>query len=109
MSSSEAEARLLQEIRWLKLPEPESEYHFARPRKWRFDLCWPERHLAVEVEGGGFIGGRHSQGVGLAKDTEKYNEALLLGWRVLRVTPAQITSGEAIHWVTRGLRLANPA
>lgn len=100
---NEAERALAQEIRWLKLPLPEQEFVFAYPRRWRFDFAWPEYLLAVEVEGGSYIGGRHSQGAGFHRDCEKYNEALLQGWRVLRVTPAHITSGEAIHWVERAL------
>ena len=29
----------------------------------------------------------------------KYNAALLLGWRVLRVTPQQLSNGEAVALV----------
>lgn len=30
-----------------------------------------------------------------------YAEALALGWRVLRVTPKHVTSGQALTWITR--------
>ena len=105
VSRSEAERALAQEIQWLRLPVPDREFRFAPPRRWRFDFAWPAHMLAVEVEGGGFVGGRHGRGQGMAADAEKYNEAALLGWLVLRVTPHQITSGMAIGWVERGLAL----
>jgi hypothetical protein len=76
-----------------------TEYRFAPPRRWRFDVAWPGRKLAVEIEGGGFIGGRHSRGTGMEDDCEKYAEAMALGWRVLRVTPRQIENGRAFEWL----------
>jgi len=33
------------------LPAPVFEYRFHPSRKWRFDIAWPERRVAVEVEG----------------------------------------------------------
>lgn len=92
---------MLQECKWLKLPAPVTEYRFNLQRRWRFDLAWPEILLAVEVEGGSYVAGRHTQGAGFEKDCEKYNTATVAGWRVIRVTPAQITSGEAISWIEK--------
>ena len=43
-------------------PEPELEYRFHPFRKWRFDFAWPEQKVAVEMEGGVFIGGAHTRG-----------------------------------------------
>lgn len=74
-------------------PEPVAEHRFDATRRWRFDLAWPERTLAVEVNGGVFMAGRHSRGAGLRNDYEKLNAAQLLGWRVLQVLPEQITDG----------------
>lgn len=68
-------------------------------RKWRFDLAWPERRLAVEVDGGIWTGGRHTSGKGYTNDCEKVNTATVEGWRVLRVVPAQIKSGQAVEWI----------
>lgn len=100
---SDAERALAQELKWLKLPQPEREYVFARPRKWRFDFAWPTVKLAVEVEGGIYVTGRHSRGAGFEADCEKYNEAALHDWLVLRVTPDQIKDGRAIVWIERAL------
>lgn len=84
------------------LEQPEREYRFHPERKWRADLAFPVARVIVEVEGGLFAGtkgaaiGRHNSSVGFLKDMEKYNAAAILGWRVIRVTPRQVTRGEAV-------------
>lgn len=78
----------------------------ARPaRRWRFDFAWPAHMLAVEVDGGTYSGGRHTRGAGYERDCEKANEAVLRGWRVLRVTTQQVDSGEALAWIERALEV----
>ena len=72
------------------LPEPVAEHRFHRERKWRFDWAFPSDLIALEVEGGAFTRGRHTRGLGFVKDMEKYNAAVLAGWRVFRVTPDQL-------------------
>jgi hypothetical protein len=80
---------------------------FAPPRRWRFDLVIDCRNsdqcglVAVEVEGGSWIQGRHTRGSGFEADCEKYNEATILLWRVLRVTPGMVTDGRALQWIMR--------
>lgn len=90
-------------IRVNGLPEPEREYQFHPRRKWRFDFAWPEHRVALEVEGGIWSGGRHTTGAGFAADCEKYNEAALMGWTVIRVTGDHIDSGAAVDWLRRAL------
>ncbi|HNT51905.1 MAG TPA: hypothetical protein PK344_14735 [Syntrophorhabdaceae bacterium] len=77
------------------LPEPEREYPFHPERKWRIDLCWPDVKLAVEIEGGAFLYGRHNRPASFIKDIEKYNALTLAGYRLLRFTPKQLANGEA--------------
>jgi very-short-patch-repair endonuclease len=98
--------QLVQQCRLLNLPAPTTEHRFHPVRKWRFDVAFVEQRLAVEVEGGVFIQGRHSRGIGLEADAEKYAEAAILGWTVLRVTPRQVKNGQAIQWVQRWLARA---
>ena len=69
------------------------EYRFHPFRKWRFDVAWPDRQIAVEIDGGYFVGGRHSRGTGQIADNEKINVAQSLGWTVYRFTPQQLKSG----------------
>ena len=59
----------------------------------------------VEVDGGSWIAGRHTSGAGFAADCEKLNEATILGYRVLRVTPAMVDDGSALALVERALDL----
>ena len=96
---SPLEAALFAHIRIYGLPLPEREYRFAPPRRWRFDFCWPDRMLAVEVEGAIWKGskGRHTSGKGYEADCEKYNTAAIAGWRALRVSRGIIENGMAVQ------------
>ncbi len=94
------------------LPEPIPEYRFDPSRQWRIDwafVCAKNLksgfvRVALEIEGGIWSGGRHVRGKGFLGDMEKYNEAAILGWRVLRVTPQQVESGEAFALVARAIK-----
>lgn len=97
------EMALLQHIRFAQLPQPVREYPFSQPRKHRFDFAWPERRLAAECEGATGIG-RHTHRVGYENDCEKYNIAVLLGWRVLRFTKDMIESGKALGVLEEAMR-----
>lgn len=66
-----------------------AEHRFCE-RKWRFDYAIPEAKIAIEIEGGVWIGGRHVRPRGFLNDMEKYNRAAVLGWRVIRVTPIDL-------------------
>jgi len=82
------------------LKQYEEEYRFCE-RRWRFDFAFVEEKIALEIEGGiwkGSVGG-HTSGTGYTKDCEKYNTALVLGWKVVRVVRSQIDSGEMVNWV----------
>jgi len=81
---------------------PATEYRFHPQRKWRFDIAWPSLRLAVEIEGGIHGGrGRHIRPVGFKLDAEKYNEAAIMGWRVIRVTHGWINGGQALSIIER--------
>jgi hypothetical protein len=61
-----AEESLLEQVAGAGLPDPEPEYAFAKAlgRNWRFDWCWPDFKIALEVEGGMFGGRVINVGVG---------------------------------------------
>lgn len=105
MSQSQAELALSWQVRATSLPEPVQEVRFDPVRKWRFDFAWPAHKVAVEVEGGGYVNGRHNRGGGFEADCEKYNAAALLGWIVLRVTPRQVDDGRALRWIEQAVAL----
>ena len=90
-------------IKLVKLPVPEREYRFHDTRKWRFDFAYPDKQIAIEVEGGVYKNGRHTRGKGFTNDCEKYNAATELGWRVFRYTTAMVNQGLAIEQLKRVL------
>ena len=108
----------------------EREYRFAPPRRWRADVwVWsPELDRAyearkeagfttppepwesdpgilVEIDGGGYVGGRHSRGLGMEHDCEKASAAAIRGYRVIRCTPSQVDDGRALAWIQEALGL----
>jgi very-short-patch-repair endonuclease len=101
---SEGEDLLAFHLRAMRLPEPSVEYQFHHVRRWRFDFAWPDRLIAVEIEGGTYASGRHSRGAGFEADCVKYAEAAIAGWRVIRVTTGMVESGQAIALIDRALR-----
>lgn len=98
-STVEEEAVLL--FRTLKVPPPQREYLFIPGRRFRFDFAWPDKMLALEVEGGVHIGGRHLRPAGYTSDCFKYTEAALRGWTVMRATPSQVRDGTLADWLSR--------
>jgi very-short-patch-repair endonuclease len=83
------------------LPDFKREYKFHPIRKWRIDFCWPDYFLAVEIEGGVWISGRHTRPTGFIKDKEKYNEVAKLGFCLLRFTPSEIKKGIALNEIKK--------
>lgn len=97
--------QLVSQLEAANLKPTHREWKFHPERRWRFDLAWVAKKVAVEVHGGTWVGGRHTRGAGFEKDREKMNEAALLGWLVLEVTDKQIRSGQALAWVERALEV----
>ena len=71
----------------------ETEYRFHPTRRWRFDYAVPNLKIAVEYQGHGQMSGRkndhvggHASVKGLANDCQKFNEAQILGWKVIKFT-----------------------
>lgn len=100
---SDLEAALVGQLRYVDGPPYVREFRFHPVRKWRFDLCWPALKLAVEVEGGSWVNGAHTRGKHFEADCEKYNEAAILGWRILRLTTDMVTSGKSVDFIMRAL------
>ncbi len=70
------------------------EFVFSPERKWRFDFCWPDKGIAVEVEGK-----THTLNASHENDCAKFAVALISEWRVLRVTYSQVRDESAIRWL----------
>jgi len=85
------------------VPLPVREFMFHPSRKWRLDFAWPDAKLALEVEGGAWINGRHNRASGWIKDVEKYNALAVAGWRLLRCTPKQLHTDATAQMIRRAL------
>lgn len=90
MSALKTNERLLYEIlndawpkQWI------CEHNGIEGRKFRFDCANPTQKIAIEIEGGIWLGskGGHTNGIGYDRNMEKYNLATIEGWRILRYSP----------------------
>lgn len=80
LTESELEAKFLNLTLAYHLPKVTQQHQFHPQRQWRWDFCWPNYKLAVEIQG---FGPGHNSYDGMSNDYEKHNEAILLGWRIL--------------------------
>jgi len=80
------------------------EFRFHPERRWRFDYAWPDKMIALEIEGGTWTGGRHTRGKGYESDCEKYSEAAILGWKVIRATTGMVKDGRALELLEKAMK-----
>ena len=93
------------------------EFQFHHSRRWRADFLIQQFGMSidyrglllVEIDGGGYVAGRHSRGLGMEHDCEKASAAAILGYRVIRCTPSQVDDGRALAWIQQALGLAERA
>lgn len=86
------------------LPEPEFELRFDATRRFRFDAAWPAHRVALEVNGGVWVRGRHTRGGGYSRDMTKLNLAQAQGWQVYQVTPRELQKGQALQWIAPAIQ-----
>lgn len=84
-------AKFLQLWSFLGGPPLVQEYKFHTRRRWRFDFALPDRKIAVEINGGVWVHGRHTRARGYLADREKINAATADGWRVFELGTGQVT------------------
>lgn len=95
-TESLAEAVLLNRIRELHLPEPQTQVQLISWRKYRYDFAWPEYKIAVELQGGvhgNESRGRHTRGAGYEEDCTKLALAQIAGYACLYLTPGMVDKG----------------
>lgn len=68
-------------------------------RKWRVDFVIG--NLAVEINGGTWIQGRHNRGSSMEKEYEKLNALTAAGYSILQFTSQMVTDGRAIEQITQ--------
>ncbi|MFQ5967357.1 MAG: DUF559 domain-containing protein [Acidimicrobiia bacterium] len=102
MPESRYERLFLRAIEMAGLPLPELQVEIRDGERFlgRVDAAWPERRLAVEVDGHRFHATRKQR----AADATRENAIKLAGWRVLRFTTDQVWQEPA--WVARTIAKA---
>lgn len=72
-------------------PSPIPQYMFHEDRNWAFDFIWLDHMVALDIQGGTFVRGKHARGAAMAKDYQKMNNAVLMGWRVFQADTSMLT------------------
>lgn len=82
--------------------KPIKEHRFHPTRLWRFDYAYPELNIAIEIEGLTRPGtkSRHTENKGYTEDCHKYNQAVLLGWRVIRFPQTELMKKQTWDFLT---------
>lgn len=88
---------------------PKREYVFLKDRKFRIDFYFEYggKKLGLEVEGGVYVGGRHTSGAGFMKDMEKYNLFTMNDIYLYRTVPNDLNSIKVIRDILRFFGLGN--
>lgn len=81
-----------------------TEYQFHPRRKWRFDWAFLDPiKVAIEFDGL-YGGGAHTSVNMVAKDSEKMNQAAILGWVVIRVNSASLRDGSGYRDIEQAIQ-----
>ena len=75
------------------LPAPVPQYDVVERGVWlgRVDLAWPQARVIVEYEGE-----HHFEGLQIARDDDRYRRLEAAGWRVIRLSAADLRDMEAV-------------
>lgn len=103
---SKLEDRFLEQLDRMRLTPVTREHVFHPPRRFRFDFAWTDLMVAIEVDGGEWVQGRHNRGAEMAKAAEKRALANLDGWTVYTVTGKMVRDGRAASIAYRAVRHA---
>lgn len=100
--AADAERYLYFQIVAMHLQTPLRQYRFAKEalgRAWRWDLCWPDRMIAIEIQGGIWTRGAHGHPTDILRNMHKHNDATRLGWRFYQFTPTEVRRGIALKFL----------
>lgn len=86
----------------------EREYPTPWNRKSRFDFYLPDMNLAIEIQGGTWMAGRHTRGKGYQEDCKKMRRADQNGIRIWWFTTHDVVCGDAIREILENLDYRNP-
>ncbi len=96
---SEYEEIFAWQIKQAGLPAPVRQYPFAKcvSRLYKADFAFVDERLIVEINGGGWVGGRHNTGAGYEADLERTAIATALGWKVMGFSTRHVKKGWAVE------------
>lgn len=66
---------------------------------------WDRVKIALEVQGGIFVNGRHSRGAALLKEWEKLNTAAEMGFRIIYCQPCDLLTKQTADTIRKCLGL----
>lgn len=93
VTRSELEDEFSLQVRLMKLPAPRIQYQPFTHRKHRLDFAWPDRKIAVLVQGN-----VHRIKDKFYRDCELFCLLTMAGWKYLPVSRNEIKSTEAAQW-----------
>lgn len=79
------------------------EFKFHETRRWRFDYAMPDLKIAIEIDGGVWVNGRHNRSAGFLGDLDKFNAAASLGWVVLKFTPQNQLKNDSMKLIREAI------
>lgn len=83
------------------------EYIREHPTPWnrrsKFDFFLPQMNLAIEIQGGTWISGKHTRGKGYQDDCKKMRRADQHGLRIWWFTTQEVICGDAMHEILQYL------
>ena len=100
---TEVEDRLEAQLIEAGLVGFEREYQAIEGRRFKWDFAFVKDRLLIEVQGGVWIMGGHSTGVGITRDCEKFSLASVNKWFTIPVTTDHVKSGKALEWIKQFL------
>lgn len=93
------------QLRGLKLPAYEKEFLWHPDRNYRADYIWRPIWFIVELDGGEFMEkSGHKTGLGITHDRIRDAEALILGYKVLRLTGGMVMDGSGVGYIEKLFR-----
>lgn len=96
------ELTLIQQMVASGLPKPVRGFQPVPGRKFTTDIAYPDIRLLIEVDGGMWLPkGGHTSGTGHERDCIKDAEALVEGYKTIRVTPGMIDKLIALDYIKK--------
>lgn len=97
---SEIEELMAEQLKVYGLPEPVRQLKYLEDRKFRADFAWPDRMIALEVDGA-----VHRIKGTFQRSFEREYLLKMAGWQVLHVGGNEVRKGIAIEWIRNLLTL----